>query len=143
MQGLIFMRFIKIEELRPGMRLARPIYSKKGVLLFERAAAIKDAQSIQSIKSFGLIGLFVLEPAEPVPPMALEQGREVFAIPGRITDRLSDGCNTLIRQGAGIALSPADLLQEFYGIEAENAQSRAKIPGIRKLDPMESVIMQI
>ena len=75
--------------------------------------------------------------------MALEQGREVFAIPGRITDRLSDGCNMLIRQGAGIALSPADLLQEFYGIEAENAQSRAKIPGIRKLDPMESVIMDV
>ena len=75
--------------------------------------------------------------------MALEQGREVFAIPGRITDRLSDGCNMLIRQGAGIALSPADLLQEFYGIEAENVQSRAKTPGIRKLDPMESVIMDV
>ena len=73
--------------------------------------------------------------------MALEQGREVFAIPGRITDRLSDGCNMLIRQGAGIALSPADLLQEFYGIET--AQNRTQIPGIRKLDPMESVIMDV
>ena len=71
--------------------------------------------------------------------MALEQGREVFAIPGRITDRLSDGCNMLIRQGAGIALSPADLLQEFYGIE--DAQNRAQTTGVRKLDPLESVIM--
>lgn len=63
------MLFIKSEELRPGMRLAKPIYSKKGVLLYDRAAVLKDATAIENIKSFGLIGLFVLEPAEPVPPM--------------------------------------------------------------------------
>lgn len=45
--------------------------------------------------------------------MALEQGKNVYAIPGRITDRLSDGCNMLLRQGAGIALSPEDILAEF------------------------------
>lgn len=65
----IFMQFIKSNELKPGMRLAKPIYSKKGVLLYDRAAVLKDAQSIENIKSFGLIGVFVLEPAEPVPPM--------------------------------------------------------------------------
>ncbi len=63
------MLFIKCEELKPGMRLAKPIYSKKGVLLYDRAAVLKDMQSIENIRSFGLIGLFVLEPAEPVPPM--------------------------------------------------------------------------
>ena len=63
------MLFIKCDELKPGMRLARPIYSKKGVLLYDRATVLKDTQSIENIKSFGLIGLFVLEPAEPVPPM--------------------------------------------------------------------------
>ena len=51
------------------MRLAKPIYSKKGVLLYDRASVLKDMQSIENIKSFGLIGLFILEPAEPVPPM--------------------------------------------------------------------------
>lgn len=45
--------------------------------------------------------------------MALEQGREVFIVPGRITDRLSDGCNSLIGQGASVALSPKQLLQEL------------------------------
>lgn len=45
--------------------------------------------------------------------MALEQGREVYAVPGRVTDRLSDGCNSLLLQGAGAALSPAQLLQEL------------------------------
>lgn len=45
--------------------------------------------------------------------MALEQGREVYVVPGRITDRLSDGCNRLIKQGAGVLLSPADLVREL------------------------------
>ncbi len=63
------MLFIKCEELKPGMRLARPIYNKKGVLLYDRAAVLKDSQSIENIKSFGLMGVFILEPAEPVPPM--------------------------------------------------------------------------
>ena len=44
---------------------------------------------------------------------ALEQGREVFVLPGRITDSLSAGCNRLLRQGAGIALSPKDIMEEM------------------------------
>lgn len=45
--------------------------------------------------------------------MALEQGREVYALPGRVTDVLSRGCNRLIRQGAEIIVSPQELLQEL------------------------------
>lgn len=45
--------------------------------------------------------------------MALEQGREVYVAPGRITDRLSDGCNRLLRQGAGVFLSPGEFLAEI------------------------------
>lgn len=42
---------------------------------------------------------------------ALEQGKEVWAVPGRLTDSLSDGCNRLIWQGAVPALSPASVLE--------------------------------
>lgn len=49
--------------------------------------------------------------------MALEQGKEVYVVPGRITDRLSDGCNRLLKQGAGVMLSPADFLQEIQTLE--------------------------
>ncbi len=65
------MQFVKMEDLKPGMRIARPIYSKKGVLLFERDSKL-NSNGIESIRNFGLIGLFVLEPAEPAPPMTPE-----------------------------------------------------------------------
>mgnify|MGYP001024784551 CR=1 FL=1 len=44
--------------------------------------------------------------------MALEQGKEVYALPGRGTDPLSRGCNRLIRQGAGLVSTPVELLEE-------------------------------
>ena len=44
---------------------------------------------------------------------ALEQGKPVWAVPGKNADPLSQGCNRLISQGAGIALSPADILEEL------------------------------
>ena len=47
---------------------------------------------------------------------ALDQGKDVFVIPGRIGDPLSVGCNRLIRQGAIPVISPDDIL-EYYGIE--------------------------
>lgn len=45
--------------------------------------------------------------------MALEQGKEVYAIPGRCTDGLSMGCNELLRQGAAIATDPEDIIHDM------------------------------
>ena len=44
---------------------------------------------------------------------ALEQGKSVYAVPGRTGDELSAGCNALIAQGAGIACEPEALLEEL------------------------------
>lgn len=44
---------------------------------------------------------------------AMEQGREVYALPGRISDSLSQGCNRLIAQGAGAVTSVEDFLKEL------------------------------
>ena len=56
--------------------------------------------------------------------MALEQGKEVFAIPGRVDEALSFGCNNLIYQGAGMVISPAQLLEEL-GIQNERIQNKS------------------
>jgi DNA processing protein len=44
---------------------------------------------------------------------ALEEGREVFAVPGEITSRLSDGTNALLRLGATPLTSAADVLESL------------------------------
>lgn len=46
---------------------------------------------------------------------ALEQGKDIYALPGRIHDLCSEGCNNLIAQGAGIATSP-DVILNALGI---------------------------
>lgn len=66
------MIYVKAEDLKVGMRLARPIYNKKGILLYRRNDKITK-QGIESVKNFGLIGLYILEPAEPLPPMSDEE----------------------------------------------------------------------
>ena len=44
---------------------------------------------------------------------AMEEGRDVFAIPGSILDGRSDGCHHLIQEGAKLVTSGKDVLDEF------------------------------
>jgi DNA processing protein len=54
--------------------------------------------------------------------LALEEGREVFAVPGEITSSLSAGTNALLKLGAAPLTSAADVLASF-GIEPEPVQT--------------------
>lgn len=45
---------------------------------------------------------------------ALEQGKDVYALPGPVNSNLSTGCNRLIKQGAGVIVSIEDFLEELH-----------------------------
>ena len=63
-------------------------------------------------------GILVVEAAERSGTLitvdrGLEQGKDVFAVPGRIGDRNSEGCLNLIRQGAFLVTEPDQILEEL------------------------------
>lgn len=45
--------------------------------------------------------------------MGLDQGKNIYAVPGRITDKLSGGCNNLIKMGAKVVTTAQDILEDF------------------------------
>ena len=45
--------------------------------------------------------------------LALEQGKDVYALPGPVNSVLSQGCHRLIKQGAGILITPEELMDEW------------------------------
>ena len=74
--------------------------------------------------------------------IALEQGKDIYALPGPVTSNLSRGCHELIRQGAGILISPEVLIEEI-GLEfslpaAENSRNHGK--NEKKLERKEKLV---
>ncbi|MCR5100336.1 MAG: HD domain-containing protein, partial [Butyrivibrio sp.] len=125
------MRFIRAEELKPGMRLARPIYSKQGALLYDRAAVLKDQQSIENIKGFGLIGLFVLEPAEPVPPMT-DQDKEFERFQTMMTFQIRDELTFISKnhKTSNMMVIAANIIRDYGNLK----EKLTFIQGLRSKD---------
>ena len=90
-----------LSEYPPGTRPRSGLFPQRNRIISGLADAVVVIEAREKSGTFITVD------------MALEQGREVFAVPGRVTDRLSSGCNRLIRQGAGMALSPDDVLEEL------------------------------
>ncbi len=64
-------------------------------------------------------GIFVVEAKEKsgsliTVDIGLEQGKNIYAMPGRINDQLSKGCNNLIKIGAKLVSEPEDILEDFF-----------------------------
>ena len=76
--------------------------------------------------------------------MALEQGRDVFAVPGRNNDATSAGCNSLIAQGAQIAISPVQFLECYKPVRnKKNDNDVTNNPKPMLDSPLEEALYEI
>ncbi len=69
---------------------------------------------------------------------ALEQNRDVYAIPGGVNSPTSSGTNYLIKQGAKLVESVADILEE-YDIKVDKLPLKADNVGINEKKVLESI----
>lgn len=71
---------------------------------------------------------------------ALEQGREVFAVPGNIVNRNSTGCNRLIHDGAKMVLGIEDILEELnLTMIEQHVEARTALPA----DQIEAQFLEL
>lgn len=73
---------------------------------------------------------------------AAEQGREVFAVPGAITNKMSGGTTKLIKEGVNVASETADILEVLNIDRKQETLNRKQETGKIK-DKNQMIIMQI
>ena len=115
-----------LSEYPPGTRPMRHLFPLRNRIISGLADAIIIIEAKE--KSGSLI----------TADLALEQGKDVYAVPGRLEDPLSAGCNNLIRQGSGIALFPEQILEEM-GITPKSAEQNRKCRKIA-LEKAEDIV---
>ncbi len=144
---------------RENGRLADSLLALGGALVSEFAlgtfAAPQNFPIRNRIISGPSLGVLVVEAGEYsgtriTARCALEQGREVFAVPGNVTNRLSWGPNTLIKQGAKLVATWEDVFEELPSevksalkpISPESsAPATASLFEGEKLSPHEKLIL--
>lgn len=95
-----------ISEYEPGTKARAGFFPMRNRIISALSHAVLVVEA--KIKSGSLI----------TADLALEQGKDVFVIPGRIGDTLSEGCNNLIKQGACLVTEPQEIL-ECLGVVPE------------------------
>lgn len=73
---------------------------------------------------------------------ALEQGREVFSVPGAVKSKTSSGTNRLIKEGAQVVTEADDILQLLWPKLPSKTQQHADITFIEQLDERQRNLYQ-
>lgn len=97
---------VLISENNPGTKPSAGLFPERNRLISGLADAIIVVEAGEKSGTFITVD------------MALEQGKEVYALPGRITDLQSRGCNRLIKQGAQIFESVTEFLNDMEFFQA-------------------------
>ena len=127
--------------------------SKQGVVVSENPATAKPKRGMFPQRNriiTGLsLGVIVVEAAERSGALisashAVDQNREVFAIPGRIDSRMSCGCHQLLRDGAKLVTCVDDVLEELGPlVEAAPTENGRKVrhPAESQLNEQEEQVL--
>ena len=130
-----------INEIYPRnhRKLAAEIIETGGAIISEYAPGTKVYPKTSFLERNRIISglsdiVVVVEAAERSGSLntathALEQGKEVFAVPGNITSPYSQGCNKLIRQGAFPYTEPDDILRELFPEEFLARKKKCHLKG--------------
>jgi len=134
-----------------NLPLARDLVTAGGLLVSEYAPYSRAARHTFPERNRLISGLadvvVVVEASERsgsliTARLAAEQGRDVLAVPGHISQPNSRGANMLIKQGAGLADGVQDVLQAL-GLEVEAAADSPEELGVaarRALDVLDDIV---
>ncbi len=131
--------------------LAKEIIEKNGAIISEYAPGNNPITRFSFLYRNRLISglsdiVVVVEAAEKSGSLntathALEQGKEVFAVPGNITSPYSQGCNKLIQQGATPYTEPNDVLKLLFPEDFVKKHQNAKKQGLIGDNDVETAIL--
>lgn len=100
-----------LSEYLPGTAPAAALFPRRNRIISGLADALLVVEAARKSGTMITVGT------------ALDQGKDVYAIPGRPEDEKSAGCNDLIQQGAGLVNTPEELYAALYGeADASDAQ---------------------
>ena len=110
------MKYIKVEDIKDGMRIAKPIYSDTGILLYGRDTKINESVK-ENIKKLNFYGMYILEPTEPLPPVLPEEEKfEKFQT--LTTYQLKKELDSFV-SGGSMEIEPivANIIRNFGGLK--------------------------
>ena len=136
---------------KPHLPLAKKIVENNGAIISEYAPDNNPITTYSFLERNRIISglsdiVVVVEAAEKSGSLntathALEQGKEVFAVPGNITNPYSQGCNKLIKQGALPYTEPGDVLRLLFPEDYVKKHQKAKKQGLIGDNDVETAIL--
>lgn len=137
---------------REHLSVAQQIVEQGGAIISEYAPGVEIHPKTSFLERNRLISglsdiVVIVEAADRSGTLntaahALEQGKDVFAVPGNITNPYSQGCNKLITEGATPYTEPDDILRILFPDDYTKKQRRLRRKGLIGDNDQETKVLQ-